>query len=103
MSVMDDFNRFAFDRAEAKYNRAQYDQMNHDDWVALVEGYKADNQVTKLENDVEDLEDTVKDLQKELDEALDALEELKENLASAIEERDEARADLATLASRFGD
>lgn len=44
MSVMDDFNRFAFDRAKGKYDRAQYDQMNHDDWVALVEGYKAEAQ-----------------------------------------------------------
>lgn len=42
MSVLDDFNRFAFERAKAKYNRAQYDQMTHDDWVALVEGYKAE-------------------------------------------------------------
>lgn len=41
MSVLDDFNRFAFERAKSKYNRAQYDQMTHDDWVALVEGYKA--------------------------------------------------------------
>ena len=42
MSVLDDFNRFAFERAKSKYNRAQYDQMTHDDWVALVEGYKVE-------------------------------------------------------------
>lgn len=40
MSLLDDFNRFAFERAKAKYNRCQYDQMSHDDWVALIEGYK---------------------------------------------------------------
>jgi hypothetical protein len=44
MSVLDDFNRFAFERAKARYNRAQYDQMSQDDWVALVEGYKAEVQ-----------------------------------------------------------
>lgn len=41
MSVMDDFNRFAFERAKGRYVRAQYDHMTTDDWVALVEGYKA--------------------------------------------------------------
>jgi len=41
MTTLDDFNRFAFERAKGKYNRAQFEQMTHDDWVALVEGYKA--------------------------------------------------------------
>lgn len=41
MSVLDYFNRFAFERAKGRYVRAQYDQMTTDDWVALVEGYKA--------------------------------------------------------------
>ena len=50
MSVMDDFNRFAFERAKGRYVRAQYDQMTTDDWVALVEGYKA--QVEQLEGDL---------------------------------------------------
>lgn len=52
MSVMDDFNRFAFDRASAKYNRAQYDQMTTDDWVALVEGYKAE--AVRLKDELDD-------------------------------------------------
>jgi secreted PhoX family phosphatase len=50
MSVLDDFNRFAFERAKGKYARAQFDQMTHDDWVALVEGYKAE--VQHLEGDL---------------------------------------------------
>lgn len=41
MSAMDDFNRFAFERAKGRYTRAQYDLMTTDDWVALVEGYKS--------------------------------------------------------------
>lgn len=52
MSVLDDFNRFAFDRAKAKYDRAQYDQMTHDDWVALVEGYKAEAAQLRDERDL---------------------------------------------------
>ena len=50
MSVLDDFNRFAFERAKGRYVRAQYDQMTTDDWVALVEGYKAE--VERLEGDL---------------------------------------------------
>lgn len=65
MSVMDDFNRFAFDRAQSKYNRAQYDQMTTDDWVALVEGYKADAE--RGEQDA----DLAADLQRQVD-ALEA-------------------------------
>lgn len=41
MSVHDDFNRFEFERARSRYNRNQFDQMTTDNWVALVEGYRA--------------------------------------------------------------
>lgn len=41
MSTLDDFNRIAFERALVKYNRCRYDDMSTDDWVALVEGYRA--------------------------------------------------------------
>lgn len=41
MSTLDDFNRFEFERARSKYNRCQYADMTTDNWVALVEGYKA--------------------------------------------------------------
>lgn len=53
MSAMDDFNRFAFERAKGKYNRCQYDQMSTDDWVSLVEGYS--EQVDALRDELEQL------------------------------------------------
>lgn len=40
MSAMDEFNRFSFERAKVRYNRAQYDAMSTDDWIALVEEYR---------------------------------------------------------------
>lgn len=40
MSVMDDFSSFAFERARGKYDRAEFDEMTTDDWVALVETYR---------------------------------------------------------------
>lgn len=41
MSVMDDFNRAKFDLAEGKYNRALFGDITIDEWVALVEGFRA--------------------------------------------------------------
>lgn len=41
MSVMDDFNRALFDRAEGKYKRAQFEQITTDEWCALVEGLRS--------------------------------------------------------------
>lgn len=42
MSVMDDFNRALFDRAEGKYKRAQFEQITTDEWCALVDGLRAE-------------------------------------------------------------
>lgn len=68
MSAMDDFNRFAFERARCRYNRAQYDAMSTDDWVALVEGYKADAEIGEQDAElVKDLEARVDQLERELD------------------------------------
>jgi len=47
MSVHDDFNRFEFERARSRYNRSQFKEMTTDNWVALVEGYRA--QIKELE------------------------------------------------------
>jgi len=41
MSVCDDFNRALFDRAEGKYNCALFGDIAIDEWVALVEGFRA--------------------------------------------------------------
>lgn len=54
MSVLDDFNRIGYERANGKYKRAQFDDMTKDDWVALVEGERA--RVEELEDKVEELE-----------------------------------------------
>lgn len=50
MSVVDDLNRFAFERAKGKYNRAHYDAMSQDDWVALVEWYT--DRIEELEGEL---------------------------------------------------
>ena len=47
MTYLDDFNRAAFERALTRYNREQYDQLDTDAWVALVEGYRAEAQAAE--------------------------------------------------------
>ena len=54
-TYIDDFNRAAFERALPKFNRCQYDALTTDDWVALVEGYRA--QADALEEQVAELEE----------------------------------------------
>jgi hypothetical protein len=41
MSVMDDFNRAKFDSGNTKYNRALFGDITIDEWVSLVEGFRA--------------------------------------------------------------
>ena len=57
-TYIDDFNRAAFERAMPKFNRCQYDALDTDAWVALVEGYRAE---------AEGLQDQVDELRIELD------------------------------------
>jgi len=60
MSVMEEFNLFAFQRARSKYLRRQFKEMEHNDWVALVEGYMAQNE--RLEGEIHALEDELGEL-----------------------------------------
>lgn len=60
MSIQDDFNRFEFDRARSKYNRNQFKEMTHDNWVALVEGYRS--QLKEKDEHIQELQDEIDDL-----------------------------------------
>jgi hypothetical protein len=56
---LDDFNRAVFDRASGKYNRAQFEQMTTDEWVALVEGHRA--QAEEARNGLTELREMIPD------------------------------------------
>lgn len=60
MTVMEEFNLFAFQRARSKYLRRQFKEMEHNDWVALVEGYMTQNE--RLEAEIHALEDELGEL-----------------------------------------
>ena len=95
MSVLDDFNRFAFERAKGRYVRAQYDQMTTDDWVALVEGYKADAENAPSAEEHEALEEKLADAEILLDERAEEIAGLTKELEAAEDTIDELKQELA--------
>jgi peptidoglycan hydrolase CwlO-like protein len=95
VSVLDDFNRFAFERAKAKYNRAQYDQMTHDDWVALVEGYREDAENAPSQDAYDELEEKLADAETLLDQRADEIADLSKQLEAAEDAIDELKQELA--------